>query len=113
MKIDRKSRRPMYLQLADELRRAIAAGQLPARGRLPSTRALARQLKLSRNTVMTAYDVLAAEGILTGRVGSGTLVTGRPRRRPPTPRDILRGAQYPMSPVTLRDPDGNPLYLHR
>ncbi|MCW2798358.1 PLP-dependent aminotransferase family protein [Nocardioides sp.] len=66
---------------------AIRSGRLGAGDRLPPTRDLARDLGVSRNTVATAYERLAAEGYLEARVGAGTYVTdaaatARPRRRP-------------------------------
>ncbi len=74
---------PYYIQLYEELRRAILHGGLPAGIRLPSTRALAKQLSISRNTVTTAFDQLLAEGYLEGRPGSGTFVASR------LPEDLL------------------------
>lgn len=58
----------------DALRRAILDGRLAPGSRLPSTRALARDLGVSRNTALIAYDQLLAEGYVVGRVGSGTYV---------------------------------------
>ena len=74
---------PYYIQLYDELRKSILQGALPAGIRLPSTRALAKQFSISRNTVTTAFDQLLAEGYLEGRAGSGTFVAGR------LPEDLL------------------------
>ncbi|GLI02384.1 MocR-like pyridoxine biosynthesis transcription factor PdxR [Phytohabitans aurantiacus] len=64
------------------LRDAIRAGRLTPATRLPSTRALAAELGLARNTVSAAYDQLVAEGYLAARHGSGTVVAGLP----PAPR---------------------------
>jgi GntR family transcriptional regulator/MocR family aminotransferase len=61
-------------QVYAALRRAILAGELAAGARLPSTRVLARDLAVSRNTVLLAYDQLLAEGYVHGRTGSGTFV---------------------------------------
>ena len=66
--------RPLYRQLYDALRAAILDGRLARGHRLPSTRHLAVQLGVSRNTVLGAFDQLLAEGYLEGRVGSGTRV---------------------------------------
>jgi GntR family transcriptional regulator/MocR family aminotransferase len=104
-------RPPLYWRIADDLRRAIAGGRLPLGARLPSSRALARQLGVSRNTVLTAYDLLAADGLLAGRTGSGTVVTKAPEPRL-DPRQLLRDAHYPARSVSFRDPDGNSLSLH-
>ena len=66
---------PLYRQLYDELRTAILSGQLRAGTRLPSTRELASDLSVSRNTVMNAFEQLLAEGYVEGQVGSGTYVS--------------------------------------
>ena len=54
---------------------AILQGQLRAGAALPATRALAAELGLSRNTVLTAYEMLRAEQLAVARVGSGTFVS--------------------------------------
>jgi GntR family transcriptional regulator/MocR family aminotransferase len=66
---------PLYQQLYDELRAAILSGRLAAGTRLPSTRTLADQLAISRNTVMSAFDQLMAEGYIESGVGDGTYVS--------------------------------------
>jgi GntR family transcriptional regulator/MocR family aminotransferase len=106
------ARKPLYREIADDLRRAVAAGKLPRGARLPSSRALARQLGVSRNSVLAAYDTLAAEGIIAGRTGSGTVVRSAPVSRVNAGR-LLRDAHYPVDAVNFLDPEGNPLYLHR
>jgi len=103
---------PRYQEIAADLRRAIAAGKLPRGARLPSSRAMAKQLGVSRNTVLTAYATLAAEGILAGRKGSGTIVQAAPAVRLDG-RRLLREAHYPVDAVRFEDPEGNPVYLHR
>ncbi|MFI1097010.1 PLP-dependent aminotransferase family protein [Streptomyces sp. NPDC020917] len=72
--------------LEDALREAVREGRLAAGSRLPSSRVLARDLGVARNTVADAYGQLVAEGWLTARQGSGTTVAERPapRRRPAT-----------------------------
>jgi len=112
--LDRNSRVTLHRQLYQALRDAIGKGDLPAGSLLPSTRWLARRLSVSRNTVLNAYEALASEGIVDGRIGSGTAVRSGVRPLPlPDPRIILRRSHYPVNRVPLRDPDGNPLYLHR
>jgi len=64
----------LYAQLARALKRAILHGQLKAGAALPATRVLAAELGLSRNTVLTAYEMLCAEQLAVARVGSGTFV---------------------------------------
>lgn len=73
--LDAESSVPLYRQLYESLRLAILTGRLASGTRLPSTREVATELKISRNTVMNAFDQLIAEGYLEGQVGSGTFVS--------------------------------------
>jgi GntR family transcriptional regulator / MocR family aminotransferase len=66
--------RPLYQQLYSHMRAAILCGELGGGTKLPSTRALAHQLSVSRNTVLNAYNQLIAEGYLESVEGSGTFV---------------------------------------
>src|SRR5689334_5223867 len=66
---------PLRRQLYEQLGRAIRSGHLAPGTRLPSTRAFARELGVSRTTVEEAYQDLYAEGYLEGKVGAGTYVT--------------------------------------
>ena len=66
--------RPMYRQLYDWLRQAIVDGQMRPGQRVPSTRSLAAELKISRIPVFNAYEQLWAEGYLETFVGAGTCV---------------------------------------
>src|SRR5215218_6651420 len=61
-------------QLEGHLREAVRSGRLRPGSALPSTRALAAQLQVSRGVVVEAYDQLAAEGYLVARPGSATRV---------------------------------------
>ncbi|MGH2960396.1 MAG: PLP-dependent aminotransferase family protein, partial [Solirubrobacterales bacterium] len=65
---------PLYRQIYDGYRTAILEGRLRAGQRIPSTRALARELGISRLPVLTAFEQLLHEGYLEGRAGSGTFV---------------------------------------
>ncbi len=67
---------PLYQQVYRAARRAILTAELAPRTRVPSTRALAKDLGVSRNTVILAYDQLLAEGYIATREGSGTFVAG-------------------------------------
>jgi len=62
-------------QLYRQIRQAILDARLGPGDALPSSRVLARQLEVARNTVVTAYECLQAEGFLTTRVGAGTFVS--------------------------------------
>jgi len=73
---------PRYLQLARALKQAILDGRCAPASRLPATRGLARELDLSRNTVLAAYEQLAAEGFIEGKVGSGCYVASFAQARP-------------------------------
>ncbi|MGH8856076.1 MAG: PLP-dependent aminotransferase family protein, partial [Telluria sp.] len=72
--LDRAAAAPLFRQLYGRLKDAILHGRLAPGARLPATRELARQLKVSRQTVLAAYEQLAAEGYLRGGVGQGTFV---------------------------------------
>ncbi|MDQ3404722.1 MAG: winged helix-turn-helix domain-containing protein, partial [Actinomycetota bacterium] len=76
--VDRESATPLAVQLAEGLRAAAADGRLRGGDRLPSTRALATQLGVSRTVAAAAYEQLHAEGWIAGRHGSGTYVTTAP-----------------------------------
>lgn len=68
---------PLYLQLYDRYRQAIAAGKLQAGERVPSVRGLASELGLARGTIEMAYQMLVSEGYLTARGAAGTVVSPR------------------------------------
>jgi hypothetical protein len=72
VRIDPRAREPLQAQVCDSIRRAILDGVLHPGTRLPSSRALAADLGISRTTTVLAFDQLAAEGYLTAKLGSGT-----------------------------------------
>jgi GntR family transcriptional regulator/MocR family aminotransferase len=72
----------------ERLRQGILTGSLPSGARLPPTRALAGELGVARQTVVLAYERLAAEGYVRGRTGSGTYVAG----------DLPDAAPAPVAP---------------
>jgi GntR family transcriptional regulator/MocR family aminotransferase len=67
-------RGPVYQQIYRALRTAILSGALPPHTRLSSTRGMAQETGVSRNTVVIAYEQLLAEGYIVGQLGSGTFV---------------------------------------
>jgi GntR family transcriptional regulator/MocR family aminotransferase len=73
--VDRGSGVPLHRQIYEGLRRAILDGLLRPGQRVPSSRALAMEMGVSRLPVLTAYDQLRHEGYLQGRTGSGTYVS--------------------------------------
>lgn len=74
LSLDPCSKVPLYRQLYDWFRQAIADGQLRPGQRVPSTRSLAAELKISRIPVFNAYEQLCSEGYLETFVGAGTCV---------------------------------------
>jgi DNA-binding GntR family transcriptional regulator len=95
--------RPLWRSLASAVAWQIQIGRLPAGHRLPSTRTLARELGVSRNTVALAFDALIGDGLVAGRVGDGTYV--------------LSHTHWSTEPVWrrarrwIRDPDGLLLWI--
>ena len=73
-RLSQQDNMPLHRQLYEAMRRAILDGKLSAGDRLPSSRELTQDLKLSRNTVVAALNQLSVEGYLVSRVGSGTYV---------------------------------------
>jgi GntR family transcriptional regulator/MocR family aminotransferase len=86
--------------LERSLRDALRSGRLTPGTRLPSSRTLARDLGLARNTVAAAYAQLVAEGWLEGRQGAGTRVALHPASGPPAPSapPPPRAAQFDLRP---------------
>jgi GntR family transcriptional regulator/MocR family aminotransferase len=112
--LGRPSSTPMHRRLAAELRDAVLGGRLAPGTRLPGSRELARDLGLSRNTVLDAMGQLVAEGYLEGRARSGTYVRSdvplrQTRARgtggPPAGRAVLssRGQRLAAVPAGAED----------
>src|SRR5262245_13509185 len=72
--IDTVSRIPVYRQLGEQIRTAVARGKLKPEDRLPSVRELSRQLVINPNTVARVYTELEREGVLNTRPGRGVFV---------------------------------------
>ena len=72
--IDRDSKTPIYQQIYEQLKRDILTGNIPVNARIISTRALARELQVGRNSVENAYDQLRLEGYITSKPGAGYIV---------------------------------------
>jgi GntR family transcriptional regulator / MocR family aminotransferase len=106
--IDKKSAVPMIRQLYSRVREKILSGQLPPGARLPSSRDLASTLKISRNVVLEAYDLLYAEGFLAPRQGAGTYVAcgaafvGPKRIAPPPVEKVTMGYDCPPGVINFR-----------
>ena len=73
---------PIYRQIYDRVRSAIASGVLKPGDRIPSARALMTELGVARGTIETAYSLLAAEGYVVARGQGGTIVAPDLKPRP-------------------------------
>lgn len=93
---------PRYAQLIRALKAAVLDERLPAGARLPASRTLARELDLSRNTVLSAYEQLQAEGFLLGRVGAGSFVADIGSRGQPPRRAGAAPLVAPLAPFARR-----------
>lgn len=102
MYIELDGQGPRYAQLIRALKAAILDARLAAGARLPASRTLARDLDVSRNTVLAAYEQLQAEGFLLGRVGSGSYVADVGNRSPPARRPAALAPVSPLSPFARR-----------
>ena len=92
VEINFSSDAPLHRQLYTAVKRAILDGRLRPGTRLPSTRIIAEDLRISRTTVLNAFDQLSAEGYLEGKIGSGTRVASY------VPGDLAQQAQRTQLP---------------
>jgi GntR family transcriptional regulator/MocR family aminotransferase len=103
--LDRKGPQSLQVQLAVQLKRLVQSGQLNAGDLLPSTRELATELKVSRNTVVHAYERLVSEGFLDSRLRSGIYVS----ETAPALRSAARqSVTVTAIPAEARLPDATP-----
>jgi DNA-binding GntR family transcriptional regulator len=112
--LERASAIPLQRQIYGQIAQAIRDGAIPGGVRLPSSRVLARLLGVSRNTVLAAFDDLAADDLLRGEKGAGMRVQGGavvPEVTWLGLKQVIRASGYPAKVVALADPDGNPIYL--
>ena len=101
--LDRTAKRTYTRQIYYAIRQKILSGELAAGEALPPYRELSQELGVSKNTVLTAYDMLAADGVLRSRTGSGFYVeSGMARRAPAQP--IVQRQSAAMSDRFI--PDG-------
>jgi GntR family transcriptional regulator / MocR family aminotransferase len=94
--VDRASAKPLHRQIYDAYRSMILGGSLQPGQQIPSTRALASDLKVSRIPVLTAYSQLLAEGYFETRTGSGTFVCSS------LPDQIARADANSTRPIPVR-----------
>ncbi len=74
IKLEKNNKRSYVQQIYKQIRKKILNGELKPEEALPSTRALSSELSVSRNTILTAYDMLVSEGYVRSVSGSGTYV---------------------------------------
>jgi GntR family transcriptional regulator/MocR family aminotransferase len=99
----------MIRQLFNQLRQAILSGRLQPEARLLSSRELADQLRISRNVVLEAFDMLHAEGYVYSRPGAGTYVAtgaiftpGIDIPKPPQVENVTMGYDSPEGVINFR-----------
>ncbi len=90
IKLARKGETPLYAQIEVQIRDAIVSGAIPDAARLPPSRIMADELKVSRNTVLLAYERLTADGFLIHRQGDGTFAS-LPVPRKLRPKSVADG----------------------
>src|SRR5437016_13668812 len=98
--IDESDRRPIYRQVADEIKGLIARGELREGMALPPVRQVADDLGINLNTIAAAYRELQKEGLLKIRHGSGALVaSGRLPQQSDT--ELRKGLRARLAPLVL------------
>ena len=96
--LDPRRGQPLFLQLASAIADDIRNGRLQPGEPLPGTRELAESLEVNRNTVVAGYDELAAEGLVSTRVGGGTFVAEQAPRLPRLPIASHDEPTYALAP---------------
>jgi len=86
--LDESQKKPLHRQIYEAIRQAILSGDCRSMTKLPSTRALAEHLGISRTTIVNAYEQLFAEGYLEGKKGMGTFVA------PHLPEEFLQTPRF-------------------
>jgi DNA-binding GntR family transcriptional regulator len=110
LSIDAESSAPLHRQVREQIASAIRGGAPPG-ARLPSSRALAALLGVSRNTILAAYDELVADGLVQGVRGAGMTIASPGRTHDFSLKRVLNDAQYPSRTIATADPDGTELLL--
>lgn len=111
-RLDPRSPIPLYAQIAERIKVAIAAGELEPGAALESVRALAGRIRVNPATVVQAYRGLEEEGFVEMRQGSGTYVRAvsperRTRQRETQARQLIRtmlsdAARLGVTPAEIR-----------
>jgi GntR family transcriptional regulator/MocR family aminotransferase len=112
IKLHRNSEVPLTRQIYQTLKEQITGGLITAGEALPSTRELAKQLAVSRNTVCEAYEMLLAEGYVLGRQGSLTRVVEGLYINKSSDSELTEEASPPKRPVLADFRTGQPDLRH-
>ena len=103
--IERHSSRAIYLQIRARIRHLIEAGALQAGDKLPSIRSLGESIGVNKLTIIEAYNVLEADGLIEARQGSGYFVSSTKIKCPDSapkfapPQEVIVSEQPPASPL--------------
>ncbi len=100
--IDGQSSVPYYRQIAEQIRRGVAAGTLTAGDQLPSVRELASRLLVNPNTVARCYRDLEQEGLIETRRGEGTYLSQAATAYSDRARRCLLGEQMTRLAADIR-----------
>jgi GntR family transcriptional regulator len=98
--VDTEDRRPIYRQVADEIKAQIASGHLKEGAVLPPVRQLAADLGVNLNTVAVAYRELQAEGLIAIRHGSGAVVAST-KTTPADEEDLRKPLRPALTQMVL------------
>ena len=113
MKINPSSDTPLYKQLYDAFRQAILDSKFSPGQKLPGTRSLASELKISRNTVVLAFEQLLLEGYIKGKIGAGTFVNEIPDNILNAKDNVNRKKSEKKLTTNLISQLGSPELVHR
>ncbi len=109
-RIDPRSPTPIYAQIAERVRVAVAAGELTKGDGLPSVRALATRLRVNPATVVQAYRELEQEKLVEMRQGAGTFILEMPsenraRERQAAAKRLVRGLMEEAARLGIQKDD--------
>lgn len=109
--LDRTDNTPLHRQIHRQIAEAIRNGAIRHDARLPSTRFMAKLLRVSRNTVFAAYEELVSDDLIRGEPGSCMRVNRPAASAWFSLRQVIQAARYPSGILAFDDPDGNSLYF--
>ncbi len=113
VKINSSSDVPLYKQLYNAFRQSILEGKFSPGQKLPGTRSLASELKISRNTVVLAFEQLLLEGYIKGKIGAGTFVNEIPDNILNAKENVNRKKSEKKISTHLISQLGSPDLVHR